>query len=153
MRTLHNATRGHGRWASSRQQLPAHFAADKAAGKNPNYCMQAENQFNTLDVFSFLLVMKTSDGTPVCLSSRMFASTRGSPVWPSFHLWKASGSSFHLSFLPVIPYSANSLLPCFWVKNLSKQRSLSDMRVITAAATDVAVIAVSQSHSAVTGHV
>lgn len=80
---------------------------------------------HTKRVFGFfsvgLLVIKTSKGTPVCLSSRIFASTRGSPVWPSFHLWKAPGSSFHLSFLPVMPYSANSLLPCFWVKNLSKQ--------------------------------
>ena len=48
----------------------------------------------------------------------MLASTRGSPVVPSFHLLNSSMLVFHSTFLPVVPYSKKILSPYLIVKNL-----------------------------------
>ena len=56
--------------------------------------------------------------SPERASSRMLASTRGSPVVPSLHLLNSSLLLFHSTFLPVVPYSKKILSPYLIVKNL-----------------------------------
>lgn len=51
-------------------------------------------------------------------SSRMLASTSGSPVRPSRQRAHSSGSGFHTSGRPEVPVSKKMRLPCLSAKNL-----------------------------------